>query len=767
MMLTHDIESVKKEAEKDTKHFARTNSIFTSREKHNTRAGPYTGFCNCKSSYFKSACIKFPVLMDKQLYGLEECAESYELVDFSPDDAKLTEEFRRKTETLAGLFNMDRLKQRPMFAAKDGYALLLPHDNKYGWDYFPFRYKGLWAEKIARLQNKLWPLATSEKEREQVLLLATDYSMHAPYAATIRKDGTLLLTEKQWPTSARKIFRKHLSFHLNEALKTAEPSECLPALNVTKSLGFFDKHPDGSKVDRGRYAYVPEGLDPGTASAIHRYNYGPVKLEWMEKEIYGPRLALFLNACREEKFDDIYTVMELFKLCYFSVHTEAYRINNADVPLIDVDAQVKADGGWNNFVNKGGFVQFAGKWFKKNRAFGYETKDGKCAVGKIDDKKMNQLLRQLDPEFLLTANKKRPMYPGPNGTFSPAFIVLFRLLMHQVEKGPTSFPSTNTSVMDRYNRNFAQFKSYGRLVYAFDRSNAEQFISDNKDFFFNLLPKWLYKICDGLMTVITPSTNGPRITRGGMPSGTAVTTFANSIVGSFENLLWICYYCGVDVTDEVKFNKVCGDFVDCIFNGKDYFTIGDYYIPPNLGTDDQVGYIFCSSLNDEQMYKKYLDLTPKFCEGRSLGFEEGTEFTVFGLKFTRTSVVAEPCLGLSKLFLMENTTISGDALAFKLMCRLEALPKYYETIRQWFLEEGLGSIEDYKVGADRFLRMLVEFGYPVEGYLNEYNPEAKLRMGEYFEKAGIDPRKSDKQYPVGFVEDVQNIFVNFANEYNN
>lgn len=655
------------------------------------------------NSVFPSMAYKFrPLPVLKQILDVEHfstCSNK----KFSEEEICLTESFRSKMKYYSRIFNMEKLRQRPMLSMESGSALMLPLDNELGLDYLTYTHP-LYHKFIVDLCDELIKVDASPEVVDCLKVLMVDYSFWTPFNSSIRHDGMLRVDSSRWKDENILSFQRTLGPFLLKAFEMAGShlGDYLPKINSTKSCGWNTRNPDGTPMNKRDYEFLPESWrgDDNFESArligAARYNFSPFKYSWISSGRVQDNLDFFLARCDEYRNPKI--LNEAFLREAASIHVEAFRTNNADVPKNEI---------------KTSFSELLDTGFKKDRDFSVEREPFVWTSGVMKDAEWQNAFREKNPQHRLCALKKRSMFPAPNASFSPPFIFLFRTMLHEVEDGATGFPSNRPCVYDRFKRVFTKYAGEPVHFITFDRRTAEQFISDNWDKVLKFFFPALAKIIDGLSISILPSAQGVRVCPGGLCSGTAQTTFINSITGMFEMVNVVCH------VENLPFEEVCPIVLDAIFNQKDDVRIGKRRYLFSLGTDDQIVTVFGPKpvVSDE------------FWTTASLSGEVTTEATVFGMHFTPAGVEVSQSLGLGKLFLLEKT-VHGDAAATKMACRIEALPKFYDAIQRVFSKYKFGSLESYKVGRKSYLNnVIAAFGYSIDPLMNEYNPTEKLIYG--------------------------------------
>lgn len=684
--------------------------------------------------YFRNVSYVFK--RGKQLLNVEDFCDDGEVSDVNRADLDGTMFLRSKSKHLGRFFKMSKLTQNPMWTFEDGAAMLLGKDNQLGLDYLTFRHPA-YKKSIGMLVDELFR-SGDKSAQEAARILPTDYSISAPFASCIRRDGRMKLSESDWSEAARNCFKKNLAKFLvnnyEEALKHL--SSYMPPRNAAKSIGFFDMFPDGSQYKKGEDFYVPESLAfstlPQSENLWARKNKYAIKKAWLESGALEANFRWFLDNCKA--YDNNETFYNAFLRGACSVHTEAYRLNNADPTLNDLSK------GFNKCVEEG--------LFKKSRVVSYERPDGSFFSGNLRDQEYSRALRKLNPGAFGTLLKKRPMFPGPNATFSTPFILLFRLLLGPAEEKPSGFPSSNKKTLERYNRVISRNAGLNSTIITFDRKTSEQFITDNIELVLSLFPDEIKEMLNGLLRSVVASRFGPRVVKG-LLSGTAATTFINCVVGLFEMIRCVTAAAYGRIEDD-KFCEVCNLIFDNLLRDGDEIEVNGMKVLPNLGTDDQIFY--CFTQKDLKVIEDNIASSKIFDEKYSLNGELTEQATVFGLNFTLQYVEVSKVLGLSKIWLFEKDKL-GDKIAVKMASRYSLLIDYYDLLKFIHQKNGLGSITSYSVGAENYFRQLAKFKFlGFSDLWNEHSPTDKIIMGRYLEKLGIDPVQFIDKYSVEEME---------------
>lgn len=686
------------------------------------KIGNYVCEDNTPSTIFPSNCYH-PLPEKDQVLNMEDFAcESVEETRWSEEEEHLTKFFRSREKALGTCFQMSKLHQKPMLSMQDGFSMLLPlpeDGNSTGFDALTYRHP-LYKDFIYALANRLWKHHTTTEEEDSIKALLVDYSVCSPFASMIRHDGRLKVDDRIWKNEDIAFFSNKLNSYLLNELRAADLASCCPPINPTKSTGFNTRMPDGKQFKKDQLAWFPKDFHTDAPNNLYRYNTAPIKEAWLKSGRVLENLKYFLDNC--DNYDNPEILYKAFLMEAVAVHCEAYRTNNYDVP------QIEFNGDFNKSRNKG---------YKKNREFSKEVihnGDLFWLNSKLDDLKFETEQRKHFANFSETSLKKRPMFPANNASFMISFILLFRLFLHRIEDGSTGFPSNRDVVLERYQRIFLRHENERAKFVTFDRKTSEQFITDNFDKVLKMFQPKLRRVIKGLGYAILPSLYGPRVICGGLCSGTAQTTFLNSMVGLFEMSNCVQRVC------QCSFETACEAVLSLVFDQKDYLTINGIDITCNLGTDDQILIVW----DDRSCAQLSKDLGSYF-EERSLGGEVVEKCTVFGMDFSNNGVCPSTTLGLAKVFLMEKT-VNGDAMALKMRERLKQLGNYYDDIQETFNEFKFGSLKSYDKGAENALRNLSKYGFPIEGLFNEHSPVENLIYGDLLKNSSFANPLSRKKY---------------------
>lgn len=674
------------------------------------------------SSIFPSNTASFPLSSWQPYKAFENIcsADTLQITEFSPYEKEMTSKLRSMSKRAGCLLPMEKMHDKPMYSKIDAMKVMLPLDNKKDCDFLTYRSS---YDFTLGLANAIFKANPSDDIADALSMWFIDPSICIPYANIIRQDGKMCVSEKEWKQTSVDMFSHVISQYLRRDILSTPLDTILPPINPTKSPGFNNHFVDGSEFNRkdfwihpGMQFSVPKEYNPN--DTWFRFDSQPIKDDYVNSGKLLANVKELLSA----NLDNPEDVVKCFMDECLPTHVVAYRGNNFDhLSSSFIEAAVK-EHALDGFMTKGRH---------KDRIMvreieGYKYQSGVCS----DDKLMNFVHQQSSNDRFKVqydSARIRVMYPVNVASVMLAFILLGRMVMHCVEDGASGFPSTRSNVLDRYSRVYNKFDQSDFHIITMDRTNSEQFISDNLEKALQLLPVWLRRIVKCSMTVVLPS-YGPRITRG-LCSGTAMTTMMNSIVGLFESINLITEYTGG------SFDDVCPKYLSMIFNQEDYIEVNGYYICSNLGTDDQIQLVWSS---------KKVSVAPEWASDRSIKLETPTTATVFGLDFDKNGVRVSQTLGLSKLWLCEKAR-NGDEIACKYTKRLEMLPDFYEIIKKFFLDNGYGDIDGYKSGCENYLQKAIpSFGL---GDFNLYNPSDVIMTSNLLDKKmpGYDPSR-DKHY---------------------
>jgi hypothetical protein len=658
---------------------------------------------------------------------IENYCDDWEVTQFDECEREFTAHLRENAKRLGRILPMSKGIQQPMRSYYTGPHCLLPlkedgNESGLAWTTYT---DPLGLKLQEDLANTIMRNARNADEEDAARLQLVNYSANVPFASMIRHDGAMKF--EGWNPATFAIFADETGRYYAEAfIKAGEHLENFcPNMNVTKALGFNSHLPDGTPINKSDYAWSMNGGSILLPNNLVRYNFAPIKLEYLLSGKVGANIDYFLDNCASYG-KDWRVQLKAFEMEACSIHTEAYRTNNADVPKVE-------------FVNG----RFATKTIhSKDRVVSKELEGFRFGNGHVDNLRYRtELTNKFGyPERALL--KKRPMFPSPSASFSVAFILLFRCMLKEMEDGPGGFLSAHKPVMERYKKVLSAFGTENTLFIQFDRSTCEQFITDNWESYLQMWPDWMRDVTDGLGCAWLPSLFGYRFVRGGLPSGTASTTAANQHLGAFEmcNLVYAVLTGSNRVTDLQLFQRIVKLHLAMIHGKFDYYEIDGFRFSAPLGTDDQLLIVNKKDWDKERLRRHLKDVTSKFMDERSLGGEVCEEFTMFGIHGNLNEFKIAESLVLKKFCLMEHVK-NGDAAALKMDSHFEMLDHFYDPICKVFADNKLGNPSSYKKGAQRHLKLLAEAGYPVEEYLNMYNPSAAIIMGNYFEKNHIQTTK--------------------------
>lgn len=638
-------------------------------------------------------------------------------------EREFTQELRRNSKRYGRILPMSRLRSLPMYCLADGLAAILPIDHKVAYDWITYR-DPLWVKVITEIAEKCYKIAQGDPAAEKACgIMCVDYSKNAPYASCIRHDGRMFCGDS-YPKEAIAAYRKALTKLFAREFKENPIEENCPSLNVTKSVGWPFQTPDGEPLDKEKFKFVPQKFfDPsGDDKTLQRYNYREFKESWVNSGALDKNLDYLLSNINDYATPSGFR--RAFEFNAVSVHTEAYRGNNADELLNDC---------------KGDFKSVLGKMYHKNRDFCYETEPYVWQSGKWDNRFLNlEMSRELNAPLL--DNKKRPIFPSNTSSFGPPFIYLMRKLIHRMERSCVGFPANRPEWLEAWNSPPPGFNTSDCKLITFDRRTAEQFITDNFDVLLSLLPTGLGKVMRAFSTSVCASNLGPRVVRG-LLSGAPPTTFYNMVFGLFEMVLCVIGVCTYQkrLSPDLLASYVT-ELMDGLIEERPYIKFLDCYVYLRLGTDDQI----CKIYGLKEV------VPPQYCDERFISFESPDTTTVFGIYFHDGVAEVSRCLGLSKLFLMEKNVI-GDAAAFKMNRRLMYLPDYYEAVASTFFDNGLGHISEYVKGEKAYNEeILASFGYAIDTSIyNEYSAVDQIIFGDLIKAESMN---QSNKYPVEWVK---------------
>ena len=667
------------------------------------RIGPYTAYCATGHSVFANNTYSFKP--DKvQLLNLRDYAvkDSFTEVPFSERDRLLTQALRENQEREKAFINLKAFEQKPMYIAEDGVSMLLPLDNKLKLDYLTYR-SSVWKDFIYDFADQVASLGEAYVDQAKYNLV--DYSANVPFASVIRHDGRMHVDDSVWRPENIGIFRRVCGEALKKEFLSANLEEICPPLNGDKSVGNDTFYPDGRPLAKDDFWMVPadDAQNYRDYDVYMKRNFAPFKIEWLLSGGVLRKLEFFLNNCH--KYWDPSTYVKAARLGCVSTHCEAYRMNNPDLPLID--------------LKDGSFKHSKGLAFKKNRDAAYEVDGYKFQSMLVDDEKYSLAYRRLNPSQSECMLKKRPMFPSNNASFMPPFLLLFRAYLHRVEGSSKGFPSLNAKVLARFTRWYNSKHKY-RTIVSFDRRTSEQFITDNFDHVLQMFDPQLSELIRGLCTIRLPSLKGQRVVCGGLASGTAPTTFLNAMVGCFE----MCNC--ISMLTRVSFSVVCAKYFDCVFGDSDFLELPGFHILVCLGTDDQL----CLIGSDTELEHSMAADFSAWANERSLTAEMVQETLAFGMKISTSSISYNAQNNVSKIFLLEKNKV-GDRGALNYDMRFTLQPEVADVAQRLFDKYKFGSISTYSAGAMSYLSYLKRMSYSVAGEFNQYSPKEKAALDIY------------------------------------
>lgn len=688
-----------------------------------------------------------------QLLDMDKFCDNIEYLDFDAQDKADTIFLRNSYKDLKRLFQMSDLKVGPMLSDDNDVAMLTP--NGIYLSYKSVRY----VVFIIDLVNHLTPLCEDDDQRGNVRTLLTDYSYCVPYANDIRKDGRMVPDGGCFDSELKSVMKDAFTSLFSVTLKR-DWQESIPPLKRTKAPGFFCDFPDGTPYNKEDFSFTAESLSvAGRKTPTARYDLSPLKKAWVKTGGVLRNFLIFLNGIRLSKKPSKLRqqmLLSRFKHCCLSVHKRAFRTNNPDTPIIDI-----GEGG----ITADGLLHI----HKKNRIIGFEVEDYKYFSGEVRDEDWEMQYRSLDYNRVFTALRKRPMFPGPNATFSMPFIFVFRRLLGLLEDSQCGFPCNRPENL-AYLRQILDVGPDEDLFYlTFDRSNSEQFITDNMDEILACLPDWLADLLSDLLLSVLPSTEGARVSNGCCLSGTAATTLINFVCGWIE---WVRItaltfnesYATMAQLSSESFCTAC----KLILDGDHITKVAPLHLHNNIritcsaGTDDQVIGVVCPKALSAAIKQRFNDAL----KGRFLSGEASQSATVFGLTFAQLSIDVSQTLGLAKLFFVEHEHL-GDAIALKMRARLQLTGKFYETIAERFIAHGFGDVSLYAAGESNFMDQLAKTGYPVSELYNVHSPSEKLIYGSYLETLGYNPVTHVERYEEQDLKPINEAFEKFLRSYSN
>lgn len=721
-----------------------------------------------KNSVFPSAVVRFRFCKNR---FLDVESVSYDIKENKAREweAEATRILQSRQKELGRFLPMSTMTVQPMYCYEDGIAMLLPLDNSVGRSFLTYK-DPLWHKLLRELYLAFKANGLSEGVNA-LRTMVVGYNMHAPYSVEIRHDGSYSVGN-QWKMTDAEYFGRKYETYLLSQLSTAikkisekqpDYERLIPKLNPTKSTGFNQRTYLGKIVNKADFLYVPESLQDKDTNLWARVDRGPFKESCISSGWVDENLDKVLSNV-DKILKDPKEFINLVEDENCSIHKMSFRTNNADPSLIDDQTFMEwAKGKKVNFFHKDR------NWCKVLRGSDgqlvYRSGTYKC---KELNEKLNSFCGFEDP---LDTNKKRAVYPAPTATFSPPYVCLFRAFLSDIEEGPMGFPSNRENVLKGYQDYFKLIGDKPRVWITFDRKNSEQFITDNYEFLPKLVGSKIGKILQFLGTSIFPSVEGPRVVQGGLPSGSASTTFDNATFGLFE----MCNL--ISSITKMAFPVVCDAIFDSYLNEKGIVSLGSWVFKLNLGTDDQVLGVCNPNFKTNDNLLSFCDGITKHYEQRFLSFENGFNQTVFGMTFKETEVVVSKTLGLNKLFLAEKEKL-GDAIALKMYCRSLLLPEYIPVIQDVFNRLGLGSFKTFRLGADNYFKQISKFGFddvvdtsgkhyhgfesPLSDVFNEYSMAEKIIIGEALKVYDSDfitrPKKYQETDVLRWLKKFQNFF---------
>lgn len=635
-------------------------------------------------------------------------------VEFSQIDQELTK-LVRESKHLRQILDYSRLTVDKMPSYDEQVALLLPSDHSIPDDMLTYkdpRYQD-WAIYLA---NRILKNHSGDEEVEACCrTLLTDYGVCAPYANTLRCDGTMSL-KAAWDPQRLQIFGRDFQRILLQEFLERRVEDCIPPKNVTKSCGLNTRWPDGTRADRRDFLYNSSLVTSNIFDNTSRFNVGPFKDEWLRSGRVTENLCFFLDHLDSMTHPEVLLhAMERFGC---SVSSEAYRINNADPTLAEMP-----------FSRKTSF-------FKKNRLWAYEDDGFVFKQGLLDDKSYSEEFRRMNPGHLFTLLKKRPMWPNLNASFTPPFIYLFKKINGRLEHGVSGFPSGSTDFLLGCKDYISECQGYSLKWLNFDRTNSERVIGDNLQLVKVIFGDKIGAIIEALGVAVVPSRLGPRVSVNCFPSGGAQTTAGNFGCGGFENsnlvfeLLQLLkrVFLGIKAPDYAEVSKAWNDSIAKNLNYVSFYE-DNVRVKFMAGTDDQITGFAIKMQYAERCYKIMEDYLPSYFDERFLGGGLYDSVTCFGIRFTPTDVRTSKSLGLGKFPLIEKDK-NGDFMSLKMHSRLCALPEFYDDIAESFIHFGFGNIGTYKKGAINAFRILALQGFPTEEFFNIHSPVEKLILSQ-------------------------------------
>lgn len=650
--------------------------------------------------YFPNFTYKFQKLPEeKQVLNVEDFAVDGEVVDrdVDPWDKEATAMVRKITKDISRFINTANFYTSPIYSDVDKLAVILPTErggNTSGLDALTFNTPEFDAfmSEVARRCSKV---ATTDQEFESIKNLFINYSIAYPRTVAICHDGRVKADRSKYPHEKMGLIGSVIWQYLSEAFWKTDMDDKV-SLNITKSPGFPKIWPDGRPLIASEQCYMNlSHAEQIRDKTLMRRNYKPFKLAWLESGSIDRNLEYLLG-----NLDYCLTpegLCEMYKRYFCNAASYGLRMNNGDTPLVD---------SWENILKN---PKAAGK----NRPAVYEIAGDKMRSLTLDTSSWAAAFHKKNGTTKAPL-KPRYMYPAPNATYAAPFNGLFKRLIGIYEESPSGFPSMNIKVLARYERNFKRFPDKHVVFLQFDRSNSEQFITDNFDLLLSLFPSAFQKLLLFIGTSLLPSDFGPRVVRGGLPSGSPATTFLNMMMGLAENVFQILSVCKVPITSPY-WDRYAKAILKQVFESEDAIEINGHYILANWGTDDQIACIWPAG-----------PLGEPDVDGRSLGAEIVEEATVFGLSFSAAGVAVAKSLNLDKFHVQEHLK-AGDAMAYKMAMRLRAMdPKFRDAITSTLYDFHYGDASDYDNGEVAYQTVLADYGYVPDPIANIYKPSDSI-----------------------------------------
>lgn len=674
--------------------------------------GPYT-FDDHIGGYFKNFTFQPPKRPpEKQLLDVEKYADG-DVIDRPVDahDAEMTRRVRSIIKRMSRHINCASFKTGPILSDEDKFAILLPTEtggNKSGLDALTFNDPRYWT-LMKGIATRLEKECSTDGEFDALKMLFINYSIAYPRTVAICHDGRVKADLKEYPDDELSFMRDIIGDRLMANFANSTMKEQI-SLNITKSPGFPKIWPDGSPLKPAQQCYKNLSFaDKHGDKFLLRRDYTKFKKAWLDDGIIDRNLAFLLSNIDYCLSDDGF--LEMFERYFVNAASWGLRMNNGDCPLVDT---------WSDILKN---PNSAGK----HRPAVYEVEPNIMRSLTLDSNAWAAAFHKLNGTVGAPL-KPRYMYPAPNAVFAAPFNGLFKRLIGALEEGASGFPSLNVRVMARYNRNFESMAQAGLTPYflQFDRSNSEQFITDNFDLLLKIFPEKLAKIVRFCGLSILPSDYSGRFVGGGLPSGAPATTFLNMCFGLVENVMQILFVCGVPRGSQAWFANA-KKILDHIFDATDTIDVNGVKVLANLGTDDQIA---CMWVRDRQQ------LGEPHTEGRSLGAEIVDHACVFGLDFSQSGITVANSLNLSKFGLQEHLKY-GDAMAYKMAMRFNTMkPAFREGIAQVFYDQGYGDISDFENGKEGYDLILEEYGYIPDPIYNRYKMSDLITYKELEEHEG-------------------------------